>query len=115
MNVLIIDDNPAIRILIGAHMKKADKPVQIFSAKNTTEALAQARDIQFDIITLDNDMPDVEGIDIVEDLRELAPNAKLKILTASKSPTLRDKAKVLNIEVIEKPINSEKIKKHFLT
>jgi two-component system nitrate/nitrite response regulator NarL len=54
-------------------------------ARNGADALAKAQQIQPDLVLLDMDLPDNDGIEIARQLQLTVPNAKIVFLTAESS------------------------------
>jgi len=82
IRVLIVDDHPIVRqglqSLLSNH---AD--IQVIGEANTGPgALAQAADLQPDVVLLDIRMPGASGVDIARQLRAQQPQAKIIIMTA---------------------------------
>lgn len=79
--VLIVDDH---RAFADALMFAIDHQVDlqgVGSALTIAEALAQVRTASPDVVLLDIRLPDGDGIDAVSRLREIAPAARILILT----------------------------------
>ena len=68
MNILIAEDEKDIRELIVLHMKKEN--YSIFEASNGEEALEIFRNQKIDLILLDIMMPKVNGISVIQKVRE---------------------------------------------
>ncbi len=81
INVLIVDDEPDMRRFLHLQLRDA---YQVREARNGAEALACARSEDFSLILLDFMMPDMDGLEVMRQLRE-TPGARLTpviILTA---------------------------------
>ncbi|HCW54383.1 MAG TPA: DNA-binding response regulator [Clostridium sp.] len=68
MNILIAEDEKDIRELIALHMKKEN--YSIFEASNGEEALEIFKNEKIDLILLDIMMPKVNGISVIQKVRE---------------------------------------------
>lgn len=64
-SVLIVDDSSYMRALIRRVLEKGDYRV-IAQAATGEEAIDLAFDLEPDIITLDNTLPDMIGVDILQ-------------------------------------------------
>ncbi len=64
-NVLIVDDSMYMRTIIKNTLEQSGYSV-VGQAANGEEAIDMAFDLQPDIITLDNILPDMIGIDILK-------------------------------------------------
>ncbi len=73
--VLIIDDVEHVRLLLRSLLETAGH--EITEAGTGNEALAQMRSAPFDLIVTDVIMPDVDGIAVIKEAREVCPTAKI--------------------------------------
>ncbi len=77
IRVLVVDDSPVIRRLITEALK-GDKDLQVVgTASNGKEALDRARVLRPDVITLDVEMPVMDGLTALKELRRIYPKAKV--------------------------------------
>ena len=80
-NVLIVDDSKLMRIML----KKIVEELQIFDlieeAENGQVALEKLNDVNFDIILLDIEMPIMNGVEALREIR-LSHNAKVIIVSS---------------------------------
>ena len=70
MNILIAEDEKDIRDLISIHMKKEN--YNIFEASNGEEALEIFKREKIDLILLDIMMPKINGISVIQKIREVS-------------------------------------------
>lgn len=84
--ILMIDDNEVSRYLLRGQI--AESQYEIFEARNGREGLQLANEIEPDIIFLDFYMPDLNGIEVLKDLRN---SEKL-----SQTPVVLHSTKVLD-------------------
>jgi len=87
--ILIVDDDPIIQKSLGSKLEK--EGFVVLSAKNGQKGLEEARKNHPDLILLDVVMPSVDGIAMLEKLRqdEWGKNAEVILLT-----NLRENEKV---------------------
>ncbi|WKB54825.1 response regulator [Eleftheria terrae] len=83
LRLLLVDDHSLFRRGLAALL--ADEPGwQVAGqAADASEALRCAAELQPDLILLDNHLPGVRGVDAVPGLREVAPRARVLLLTVS--------------------------------
>ena len=78
--VLVVDDDgmnlTRTRVILG-------KEYDVLLANSGIEALAVLRDKKVDMVLLDIDMPEMNGIETFERMKEFAPNLPVIFLTAS--------------------------------
>jgi two-component system, chemotaxis family, chemotaxis protein CheY len=79
--VLIVDDSLYMRALIKSALEKAGYAI-IGEASNGEEALDLAFELQPDIITLDNVLPDMIGLDILKAYKEEGLPSKIIMVSA---------------------------------
>lgn len=79
--VLIVDDEEDARELIKVHLERHPQFSLVGEAQNGQEALMAIRDQQPDIVLLDIQMPEMSGIELVEQLAESHP-PKIIFITA---------------------------------
>lgn len=69
IRILLVDDEPDILEIVGYHLKKESYKVE--TAANGLEAVAKAEVFQPHLILLDIMMPEMDGIEACEKIREL--------------------------------------------
>ena len=79
VRVLLVDDDPAFRRVMAAELTRRGYTVVAVSSGG--EALAQAPDFRADVTLLDLRLPDMDGIQVLERLRERNPAAGVVVLT----------------------------------
>jgi CheY-like chemotaxis protein len=91
--VLVADDDPNAVEMIAARI--LDLAGTVLRAKNGREAIDAARRQLPDVIVLDLMMPEVNGFDVVEALKEQPDTARIPILVVTaKQITAEDRAKL---------------------
>ena len=102
LSVLLTDDSRIARKMIRAVLP--DRPLSIREACGGNECLALYQDERPDLVILDLTMPDINGLEVLERLRELDPDARVVIVTADIQSTNQTRARELGaINVLEKP------------
>ena len=80
--VLVCDDNASMRILLGAVVESAASRLQgVGNAADGTVAVGEAERLQPDVILLDLAMPNRSGMEALPDLRRVAPEARIVVLS----------------------------------
>ena len=80
-HILIVDDEPNIVMSLEFLMRKNGYQVGI--ARNGTEALAAIAHTPYDLVLLDVMMPDVDGYQVCQQLRERPDTAGTKVIFLS--------------------------------
>lgn len=68
-NILAVDDSPSMRALVKATLSQAG--YDVVQAADGVEALAMARNTSVDLVLADVNMPNMDGITLVKELRTL--------------------------------------------
>jgi len=89
IDVLLADDFPLLREGIAAALSADPAITVVAQADNGVQALALAEEHRPDVMLLDLHMPEMGGMMVLERLRELLPDTRVLVLTASeKAETL---------------------------
>ena len=109
--VLVVDDNEMnLKIAINA-LKKY--PYEIDSAKSGSEAIGKVIENQYDLILLDEMMPEIDGCKTLENLRDIEGfNTPTIMMTASPRDEVEDKLKEYKFDgYLSKPFKKEDLDK----
>jgi two-component system KDP operon response regulator KdpE len=105
--VLVADDEPRITKLVSIAL--AEEGFRVVTANGGEEAILKAEEVRPDIVLLDIVMPDLDGIEVMRQLRERRP-VPVILLTARGSTA--DKAKGLDLgadDYIAKPFHPDEL------
>ena len=93
-SVLLVDDNATfLRIAIRfLEMHGQDEVMVIGKARGGKEALAQAQELQPQVVLLDLVMPDLSGFEVISRLREVLPGVGIIALTVMGNEYYRNAA-----------------------
>ena len=108
-NCLVVDDSRLSRMMIQKFILKEHPDWNIDEAADGQEALDKAADGDYQIFTIDFNMPGINGIEVAKTLRPKFPSAKIVLLTANVQDSIRRRAAAMGIDFIAKPITEEKI------
>ena len=78
--ILIIDDEPNLRRSLGLILQRAG--YSVITAANAGEALQLLQTGSYDLAFLDLKLPDINGIELLPQIKELYPEMPVLILTA---------------------------------
>ncbi len=109
MSVLIVDDSRLARMMVGGLISERWPDCTVVESENAEQALASARTTVPDHIILDHNMPGEVGLDVVERLRDAAPQASITLVTANIQSSIRARAQALGCHFVAKPVTAEKI------
>ncbi|MEO1368155.1 MAG: response regulator, partial [Acidobacteriota bacterium] len=101
-HVLVVDDDPAIHELLRDMLEL--EGFRVTTARDGREGLERARDLRPDIITLDVNMPEMDGWDVIGALKADADLASTPVILISVSDE-RQRGYALGAEYLVKPID----------
>lgn len=106
--ILIADDDDSIRFVLEKALQK--EGYRTFSAQNGKETVNLLRSEAIDTIFLDIFMPDVNGLDLIEELQEINKTASIIIITAhGTTQTAIEAAKRHAYDYVTKPFDLKEI------
>nr|HRK65817.1 response regulator [Terricaulis sp.] len=73
IKVLVVDDSPTMRALISSRLRRDPGIDVIGGAGDPLEARAMIKELNPDVLTLDVEMPRMNGIEFLEKLMRLRP------------------------------------------
>ena len=79
VRVLVTDDSAFMRSAIRRILSAADDIEVVGIATNGLEAIAKARDLQPDVVTLDIEMPQMDGLTALRQIKRVCPAAVLMV------------------------------------
>lgn len=83
VRILVVDDHTLFRRGLTALLSREPRFRIVGDAADAGEAQRRARELQPDVVLLDNRLPGVSGVDALPALREAAPAARFLVLTVS--------------------------------
>lgn len=87
IRVLICDDVDAMRMLLRAVVEQRPGLRVTGEASDGNQAVAEAKRLQPDVILLDLSMPGRTGFDALPEIRQVAPEAKVIVLSGFAAST----------------------------
>jgi len=93
IRILIVDDNPAVRRYLRAILEQQESWRVCGEARTGAEALHQVLDSPPDLIVLDYQMPDLNGVDIAKQISEMFPQIPILMVTLHLSRQLAEAAR----------------------
>lgn len=83
LRVLIVDDHTLFRRGLSSLLARDGRIVVVGDAADVGQAQRRALELQPDLILLDNHLPGVTGVEAIRSLLEVAPQARVVMLTVS--------------------------------
>jgi DNA-binding response OmpR family regulator len=108
MKILVVEDDPTVRTLVKAVLEHRGNDVDV--AETAEEGQNKALQKLFDMIILDLRLPDGNGYDVCEKIREEGVTTPVLVLSAEHETDV--KVKVLNVgadDYLTKPFNSDEL------
>lgn len=112
-HALVVDDNPLARAVLARLLEKAG--CQTSTADSGEQALGMLVEnsaAPFDCVTIDLNMPGMNGLELAENIRRLAikPTPRLILVTASNTHEIENTGRLGSIDsVIHKPVTAKQI------
>lgn len=117
-NILIVDDMSIMRQVMKMTVQISGVDLgEVYEAGNGIEALKQARDNWIDLIITDLNMPEMGGIELIENLRkdEVLTSIPIIVVSIEGRDSVVNRALELGAYTyITKPFRPEVIKNHIL-
>jgi DNA-binding NtrC family response regulator len=107
-SLLIVDDDRSIRTAVRMIFEGNYK---VLTAERGSEALGLLRERAPDLILLDIGLPDSNGIDLFDQIKSLAPETLIIMMTATEETEMIARALELGaLDYLVKPIDAEALK-----
>jgi DNA-binding NarL/FixJ family response regulator len=81
VRVLMVDDFEPYRCLVASVLRKEPELQILCEVSDGLEAVQKAKELQPDLILLDIELPNLNGIEALSRIRQVSPNAKIIFLT----------------------------------
>jgi DNA-binding response OmpR family regulator len=100
LRVLVVDDDPDLRMIVSATLRKLHVPVEVVQAEDGMAAVEKAKEATPDLVVLDVMMPRMDGFDTCRALRADVRTAFVPILmlTASADQDSRTKGYLIGTD-----------------
>ena len=107
--ILVVDDEKNIRLTVSQTLESLG--LKTDCASTGEEALAKLREKEFGLILLDLNMPVVDGVEVLRQVREYRPDLRVIVMTAYGTRELAVEAMKLGaVDLIRKPFVPEEIR-----
>ncbi|HEY0335363.1 MAG TPA: response regulator transcription factor [Stenotrophomonas sp.] len=81
IRVLVVDDHPVLRDGVAAILENQTDMVMVGEARDGREAIARFRALLPDVTLMDLQMPGMNGVEAITEIRSAYPNARIIVLT----------------------------------
>ncbi|MGB9886604.1 MAG: LytR/AlgR family response regulator transcription factor [Moorellales bacterium] len=110
LRIMIVDDNPGARAVLRRCVRELPEVEVVGEATGGQETLIKAREVRPNVILLDIDMPDTDGLSVARQLVEEHPELYLVFVTAYPEYAL-EAFQVYAYDYIVKPIDEERVRR----
>lgn len=107
--VLIVDDSRLSRLMIRTFIAQAHPDWRIIEASNGQEALEKTATQAVDLMTIDLNMPGMDGLTLAAQLQHNHPTAHITLVTANIQESVRHRAAAAGMGFIAKPVTADNI------
>jgi len=107
--MLVVDDSKLARMMIKGFVSEAYPEMKFIEAANGDEALELSKEKPITIMTIDYNMPGINGLELAEILKASNPDAHISLITANVQNAIKERTENLGIEFVSKPINETKL------
>lgn len=101
--VLIVDDSATIRAIVRKALMATRFPFEVSEAADGAETLKLLRDEEFDVIFIDQNMPDVSGLETLAKIKEIRPDITTVMMSSAQNKDLAAGARALGAAFLKKP------------
>jgi FixJ family two-component response regulator len=99
--VVIVDDDAAVRDSLKFTLVVEGFAVRLYS--NAEQLLAETRLPDFDCLIVDQNMPGMNGLELISTLRGRKVMAPAILITSHPNALLRERANTVGVPIVEKP------------
>ncbi len=112
IRVLVVDDSPFIRLALKKLMSSAEDIEVIGEANNGKEAIRLVQELKPDVITLDVNMPVMDGLTALGEIKKVCPQCRVIMISALTKEGARETIEALEkgaIDFITKPADYQEL------
>jgi two-component system, NarL family, invasion response regulator UvrY len=97
VRILVVDDNPAVRHYLRSILEQQETWQVCDEARTGKEALERVQKAPPDVVLLDFQMPDLNGLDVAREIARLRPTIPILMVTVHLNKQLAAAAKAVGI------------------
>ena len=111
--IMVVDDNEAIRAVLGTSLKLLLPDCQIRAVGNGDAALTELRQQPFDLVLTDYNMPRMNGVELARAARKISPRTRVVLMSGgyvdTENPSRTDALKLDGF--LDKPFTFPQLEK----
>lgn len=100
-SIVVVDDDAALRAALSFALETEGLDVEAFES---AEAVLAAAPAQHDCFVLDQRLPGMSGLDLLEQLRRRGETAPAVLITSNPGALTRARAMASGVDIVEKPL-----------
>ncbi len=109
--ILIVDDEERVLFVLRNALMKLDNGFEVVTASTAEDGLRKARDVSLDLVITDLIMPDMDGIEFTEKIKDLRSEAAVVWMTAYGCRSFQSEAERLGVyRCVEKPLGIQEFR-----
>ena len=97
VRILLADDNPSVRRYLRVVLEQQDSWRVCGEARTGAEAIQKVIESPPDLVLLDYQMPDRNGVDVAKEISDLFPNIPILMVTLHLSKQLTEAARLAGV------------------
>ena len=106
--VLLAEDDQAMREILALVLSEAG--YQVTTVADGAELRRSLREVRFDLVVTDVNMPGGSGLDVIELLRQNGDTTPVIVVTAFPQAEIRVRARALGLRLLAKPFELETLR-----
>lgn len=108
--ILVVDDDPHIRRIVSLALSD-DSPYEVHAVASAEAAMLHIARQPVDLLFTDIRMPGMDGLELVQRVRELDPTTAVIVFTVSPQDLTHERAAQLKIDcLLEKPVSPDRMR-----
>jgi DNA-binding NtrC family response regulator len=113
LRLLLVDDEEDLVTFLAHRLRKRD--IDVTMAISGNEAISAAVELKFDVAVVDLKLPDIDGIQVIEQLRESQPFIEVLMLTGHGShESAWEAGRLMAFRYLMKPLDFEELHKNII-
>ena len=112
LRILIVDDDPLICLYLTELLQTISSDIKTDTAKNGFEAGQKVQAFQPDILLLDLFMPDLDGFQTCQHIKQNPETNSIRIIAMTGHPSAENITRIINVgaeSCLSKPIDEEEL------
>ena len=105
--VLVVDDSKLARMVVNNILLRTQPDWRIVEAATAGQALDAFAAEAIDIVLIDFNMPERDGLSLAAELRAAYPNLPIAIVSANAQDAILARARELDAAFLEKPLTED--------